>query len=287
MPTGTAEYQQTSVDPSVYVRPDQQESQNLRDKILLVFSDLDGTLIHYPKEVVPNEKNIQLPASSTGLVGVVSKRTFQLCQQVRQRVPLYFVSGMRFTTLLARLPYLPRADAYCCDGGGRVFWASDTSGTLRIEPRLDGEAPFYLSEDSVWRKHVMEQHTGRDGFVGSELQTDATSPVVVPIRDRDGPLWRYAKSLLDRGLILDTRGYATCFRVNRKHQSDPSLFDSLLTEDVPQNLAKSTNLGCVDVYPIVSGKLNWYVPFSKDDVDFRLTTLLLKHQAVITLHDAT
>lgn len=239
------------------------------DDIRMVFSDLDGTLIHYPDDLPPTDDDriIRLPASSTGLVGIVSRRTFELCREVRKKAPLYFVSGMRFTTLVSRLPYLPRADAYCCDGGGRIFWARD-SGTdddamLRITPQVEGETPFSLIEDTVWRKHVMEQHVGRDGYVGTEL-LGIDAAATVPIRERDGPLWKFAKQLLEQGIVLDSKGYSTCFRINRKHQREAILFDQLLAKleegkMLPNVLDFSTNLGCIDVYPTVSGKLNWYV----------------------------
>jgi hypothetical protein len=151
--------------------------------IRIVFSDLDGTLIHYPAaaaaadgtatnstttttnttnddndddhdhDTVPEETQmiIALPASSTGLTGTLTRETMALCRVIRRGggggqggggssrndvVPapphqrgggckLAFISGMRFSTLLTRIPYLPRADAYACDSGGRIFIAHD------------------------------------------------------------------------------------------------------------------------------------------------------------------
>jgi hypothetical protein len=145
--------------------------------IRIVFSDLDGTLIHYPAallvgtaaaygtattssttttnttntntthddDAVPPETQmiIALPASSTGLTGTLTRETMALCRIIRRGssrndvVPapphqrggggckLAFISGMRFSTLLTRIPYLPRADAYACDSGGRIFIAHD------------------------------------------------------------------------------------------------------------------------------------------------------------------
>ena len=84
-----------------------------------VFSDVDGTLVHYPKEKLHQEDDdhdndvIHLPPSSTGMRGVISSKTLKLCQSLRHEcnVKLVLVSGMRTSTLLKRLPYLPKADA--------------------------------------------------------------------------------------------------------------------------------------------------------------------------------
>lgn len=89
-----------------------------KSDIRLVFSDVDGTLVHYPSKTVASDEGnqiIKLPPSATGMQGVISSRTLVLCRELRrqQTVTLVLVSGMRTTTLLKRLPYLPRADAYC------------------------------------------------------------------------------------------------------------------------------------------------------------------------------
>jgi hypothetical protein len=90
--------------------------------ILIVFSDLDGTLIHYPANM-PNyseshsgNRILELPPSATGLKGVISSRTLSRCRDLRKAgIKLVLVSGMRTSTLLKRLPYLPKADAYCTE----------------------------------------------------------------------------------------------------------------------------------------------------------------------------
>jgi hypothetical protein len=132
--------------------------------IRIVFSDLDGTLIHYPNNTTAADSKttsttttttntthndnddddaapektpmiITLPASSTGLTGTLTRETMALCRVIRRgrssrgggggSCKLAFISGMRFNTLLSRIPYLPRADAYACDSGGRIFIAHD------------------------------------------------------------------------------------------------------------------------------------------------------------------
>jgi len=62
-------------------------------------------------------------------------------------------------------------------------------------------------------------------------------------------------------LVLDMESYSTCFRVNRKHQMESGMdkFDALLRGEIerPLGLATSINLGCIDFYPVDSGKKNW------------------------------
>ena len=132
----------------------------------------------------------------------------------------------------------------------------------------------------------MENTAGVDGYPGNEVSSDRCANIhdddeyeeclidyenmfgfpleedVVSVVDRKGALWDFARSLQDdHGLILDTTSYSTCFRVNKKHQSPTSTvsFDRLIQGDlsVPSGLDVSTNLGCLDIYPVASGKRNW------------------------------
>ena len=126
-----------------------------RPVIRVVFSDVDGTLVHYPAPPSSasaselNENNnesalLRLPPSSTGTRGIISYKTLQLCQRLRQMevlsstledeksrkkhyVKFVLVSGMRTTTLFQRVSYLPFSDAYCCENGGRIFYPEPLS----------------------------------------------------------------------------------------------------------------------------------------------------------------
>ena len=247
---------------------------SVRD-LAIVFSDLDGTLIHYPDKTSglfsadEIKRFVQLPESSTGMAGIISAETLRLCQEVRRNeVKLVLVSGMRTSTLLKRLPYLPRADVYCSEAGGRIFFATmeyDQGETLRVDPKPFYGAqqsdlePFFVTEDLEWRK-AMERSdaAGVDGFLGAELNA-TKSETPVPISARAGSLWRHASSLEDSGFVIDAKGYSTCFRVNRNHQSNAVAFDALLEGKIacPEGIETSTNLGCVDFYPEASGKKNW------------------------------
>jgi len=257
-------------------------------EIQIIFSDVDGTLVHYPADDVDySESILQLPPSSTGMQGVISAKTLVQCQQIRQkyRRKLVLISGMRTSTLWKRLPFLPRADAYCSEAG-RIFYPTTNMegyhGLVVVPQTYDGCSerdlqPFGLIEDVAWRT-CMEQTCGTDGFVGTEL---ATSQDPIPVKDRKGLLWEYARTLMDKGLVIDTEGYSTCFRVNRKQQTNVAAFDALLTADhhVPPELATSMNLGCLDFYPRDSGKKNCCIHLAKElcnngDVSFMASSAL-------------
>lgn len=179
------------------------------------------------------------------------------------------VSGMRTSTLLTRIPYLPRADAYCSEAGGRIFYPTDDANGFCIEPRPfegatdDDLKPFGLKEDTEWRK-MIEKPAGLDGFVGQELVDFAEgSESNVPASLRRGSIWDYARELENRGLVLDSKGYATAFRVTAKQQPDTAMevFRALQGNKFPcpPQVATRTNLGSMDFYPTISGKKNWYV----------------------------
>jgi hypothetical protein len=249
----------------------------------VVFSDLDGTLIHYPKGPgdLSRLQNIRgmilLPPSSTGMIGVMSGRTLELCRDIRRKgVKFILVSGMRASTLLKRLPYLPKADAYCCEAGGRIFYpvTDERSNSLAISPfAFDGAEsldlePFYLVEDMEWRREMEKSEAaGIHGYIGNEALVNDQSSEAIPLELREGILWSHARSLTARGFVTDLKGYSTCFRVNREHQTADVLphFDSLASGQIPcpSELSTSSNLGCVDFYPSSSGKRNWYAPRSR------------------------
>jgi len=248
----------------------------------IIFSDVDGTLVHYPENVqdsIDTEESlnpiIKLPPSSTGMRGIISSETMRQCADLRRsagRTALVLVSGMRSTTLWKRIPYLPRADAYCSEAGGRIFYpvpastttsttTTTTAVTFRLHPYQGATeedlTPFGLEEDMEWRTR-MQRTTGEDGFSGNEL--DESPPrSVVSIDQREGLLWAFCRDLQKKGFVIDTKGYSTCFRVNRSQQTSVSDadFDALYSMEAPDGLATSVNLGCIDFYPVDSGKKLW------------------------------
>jgi hypothetical protein len=48
--------------------------------------------------------------------------------------PDQLISGARLSTLLMRLPYLPAADAYVCENGGRIFYPGSDLPTGALRP---------------------------------------------------------------------------------------------------------------------------------------------------------
>jgi len=150
---------------------------------------------------------------------------------------------MRGSTLQNRLPYLPKADAYCSDNGGRIFYPSTATAP---EERPSSQQ---LTEDVQW-KEVMssKQHAGPDGYDNA------------PLSDREGNLWQFARDLEHRGWVVDCKGYATCFRMRLNNQKNPSSEMEQQFKDLstlaPHGIVSSVNLGCIDFYPQPSGKKN-------------------------------
>jgi len=239
-------------------------------EILAVFSDLDGTLVHYPKKIPKGERGnaiLKVPPSATGMRGVISSKTLSLIQDIRKKgAKFVLVSGMRTSTFLNRLPYLPRADAYCTEGGGRIFYpVEQDEKDFVVQPeKYDGCTPedlepFSLVEDMEWRRE-METITGKYGL--SDLKELAANPSKVPpLNERDGLLWDYARLLTSKGYKIDATGYSACFRVNYKHQEKMTKaeFAALTNGEIKpfDGLGSSINLSCVDFFPVSSGKKNW------------------------------
>jgi len=281
-----------------------------RQAIKYVFSDVDGTLVHEPKpthgqqtaiERHQSEHILRLPPSSTGMGGIISARTLSLCRRLRRDhdVKLVLISGMRTSTLLERLPYLPRADAYASESGGRIFYpvdvdddrpnGNDEGGSSSFRPvefygsTEEDLKQIVLEEDEDWRRLMAhEDSAGVDGYRGDvadaflssssdDLVPAGGADLVLPLAERKSALWDFANSLVAKGFVIDCRCYASCFRVNRRQQQqqrqrrgdggDGSIsdedFDALASLDVSGlGLGSSTNLGCIDFYPIRSGKKN-------------------------------
>jgi hypothetical protein len=291
----------TSVNVNVNAEPKAETENRIASDphtkdIRILFSDVDGTLVHYPKQPPRknNNKMLQLPPSATGMRGIISSHTLAQTQQLRRSgVKLVLISGMRTSTLLKRLPFLPKADAYCSEAGGRIFYPVTTTTTTTTDEKEehgDGTAtsrdsflvtpqaysgaqkeqgdliPFYIVEDLEWRQR-MEQTAGSFGTT-TTLQEIAVHPDrVLALHERDGLLWDFARDLTSKGYVLDTEGYSACFRVNLKQQTivSPLEFQALLRgETCPPwpGIETSVNLANIDYYPQDSGKKNWYVSVS-------------------------
>mmetsp|Transcript_39357 Transcript_39357/g.91856 ORF Transcript_39357/g.91856 Transcript_39357/m.91856 type:complete len:224 (-) Transcript_39357:176-847(-) len=82
-------------------------------------------------------------------------------------------------------------------------------------------------------------------------------------KNKSSALWNYGQKLEEeRGVVVDSQGYATMFRIKKKDQTridtDAGFVDSILIDgkDIPDGISYSTNLGCIDFYPSISGKKN-------------------------------
>lgn len=213
----------------------------------IVFSDIDGTCVHYDmgETLVPFCAEVDfegetplgleraefqkddarawvlaLPESSSGSRGIISVDTLKAYARLQDfgcRVIL--VSGCRCSTLIQRIPYLPQADAYVCESGGRIFYPA--------------QGGLSLVEDLVWRN--------------AHSSLPPVQPSTVAPETYSGDLWEFYRNLKSKGINIDSKNYSTAFRVKDKRVSG---------QDVPSSLAYSTNLGSLDIYPKTSGKLN-------------------------------
>lgn len=302
---------------------------NTDNSIKIIFSDIDGSLIHYPKSSQENDETQQqqdgndgshneilaLPPSATGMQGIISSQTLATCRDLRveKGVKLVLVTGARTSTLLNRLPYLPKADAYCTEAGGRIFYPTEISmdccnmeemlqSQFTYTPKMYSGAniangdlkPFGLREDMEWRKRMEDGGAGTKAYAGNEIlsnrcdESDDVECLIdydntegfplmedeVAVSQRQGHLWDYANHLVEQeGFVLDTKSYSTCFRVNKKHQTNDK-FNALLAGDIHHphaQIGKSTNLGCIDFFPAVSGKQNC-CQYIADELEYNLAT---------------
>lgn len=225
----------------------------------VVFSDLDGTLVHYPKDICKYADVIAETASSddqpetatlrykqtnevrkcvvlasmTGGKAYLSLRTNELIKQLREmKVIFVIITGARSSTYVARRPHLPPADYEFFENGGRKIAAGrlDASWTDQFQPQI-----------------------------GTIKDRESLLPVFTPPEQRTGTLWALHSQLSAEGWTIDIRNYVSNFRVDVANSSGktPADFKSILKEKCPQlGLSSSYNLGKADIYPSGSGKAN-------------------------------
>lgn len=227
----------------------------------VTFSDLDGTLVHYPKEfssyadivhtddstdrVVIEYKDskirrtcIALP-SKTGGIGYISERTHDLVKQLRNLPNTRFViiTGARASTYAGRRLLLPTSDFEFFENGGRKL--------------IDGHL------DHSWS----DQFQQSVGDIPHVADLSPTAEMKEPV-ERDGKLWDLYRTLKAQHWYLDADDYTTNFRINIKKSEGktPEQFLNLIRNelDIKTNygLDSSFNLGKADIYPLKSGKAN-------------------------------
>ena len=216
----------------------------------LIFSDIDGTLVHIDDDALQRWGRVSedgrvfttavggqislraLPPSSTGTQAFISEQTLLLVSELRQAGHVFvLISGARSSTFLERLPYLPAADAYVMENGGRIF----------IPARKPALTAAPIVEDLKWRKR---HHVAAPVILDS-----------VPPSQRPGILWDLFRKLDQEGWACDANKYSTDFRVSVKKSPGKSDADlRSIIEALPADLACSFNLGSADFYPATSGK---------------------------------
>jgi hydroxymethylpyrimidine pyrophosphatase-like HAD family hydrolase len=202
------------------------------DVCRIVFSDIDGTIMHDPNENTKDNSKVILvtPPSTSGRQGAISAETIHKVATLRARgLKFVIITGARLSTLLMRLPYLPLADAYVCEGGGRIFYPGSS---------LPVACP--VSEDDEWRS-LQAAQAGDPG-------QDAIKP-----EERIGNLWDLYRALGKEGYKLDANGYTTSFRTHPGSKTMEELIQ--ISRSCPPGICSSFNIGAADFYPVTSGKV--------------------------------
>lgn len=76
------------------------------------------------------------------LQGVISVKTLTELERMRKGgVKLVLITGARLSTMLTRMAFLPAADAYVCENGGRIYYPE---ATLTVA--------LPIAEDMDWRR---------------------------------------------------------------------------------------------------------------------------------------
>lgn len=154
--------------------------QGVPPSTICLFSDLDGTMIHFestsrPHVIVPVAENAAvcrhgrepaktraanlLPNSTLGR-GIVSHKTIELMSEFRRLGGhAAIITGARESTLLKRLPSLPASDVIVAETGGILWWQA---GSVDLNaPFDDGTTLKYAvyCRDVPWHA----QHAGQCG----------------------------------------------------------------------------------------------------------------------------
>lgn len=226
---------------------------NNQAPLSVLFSDLDGTLVHYPKDLqqyatiedhTPTSATITYNTtgekrlcttllSKTGGPSYISNRTKDLIAQLRSLGVIFvIITGARTSTYIKRRPYLPSADFEFYENGGRKL----KNGVL----------------DPSWTDRFVYQ-------VGKVAERETLLPEPKALEEREGSLWELCRRMTREGWKVDTRDYMTNFRVDvaKSEGKTESDFQKIVEEEcAAKGLATSFNLGKADFYPAGSGKAN-------------------------------
>ena len=219
-------------------------------RVRAIFSDLDGTIVHFPawfeehgikivsrdaqakRAVVESPTGEQrvcrlLPSSTMG-DGLVSERTVELIAELRARGVIFvIVTAARKSTLFEREPLLPPSDAYVCETGSRIYRGG-----------LD-------ALDEAWAKGFEE--------VSGPLERE------LDVSERPEPLWQLFRRFQAEvpGLKCDARSYYGCFRVDTQgNTAVEAALRACIEAHLPHGITWAMNLGKYDFFPSASGKGN-------------------------------
>ena len=197
-------------------------------RLKAVFSDLDGTLVHFPawfeehgskivsidepsgravlESPTGERRDCRLLPSSTMGHGLVSERTVELVDTLRAEGILFVVvTAARKSTLFERWPLLPDCDARVCETGSRVYLGDELDHTF-----------------STRFEHIT-------GPLDRELE----------VALRPEPLWQFFRSLeAVPNLKRDSRSYYGCFRVDTK---DDAATDAALRAHIAAQLPEGVD----------------------------------------------
>lgn len=152
------------------------------------------TMLHSTQETGKRHKVLKLPPTTTGLQvvavgsctqpvcavqhglsitsgrllqGIISVKTLTELERMRRGgVKLVLITGARLSTMLTRMAFLPAADAYVCENGGRIYYP-DATLTVALP----------IAEDMEWRRthnatginHGLQCHVALHAAMGSAL----------------------------------------------------------------------------------------------------------------------
>lgn len=231
----------------------------LPKRVKIIFSDLDGTLVHFEKHFQPQgiiqsqndeegtaiyqceegpsrgeTRSCRLLPTLTMGPGLFSEKSSDLIHKLREAgVVFVYVTGARKSTMLKRLPLLAPADYAVAETGGRMY---------KLEGGTNNESPVL---DDEW--------TAKISAVCGPIENDMD----LPLDKRSGVLWDWCRELTSKGVPCDTINYTCCFRVDCKKQpgSEATLTEAL-DRGMPPGVSCAQNLGKFDFFPDISGKGN-------------------------------
>jgi len=219
--------------------------------VRVLFSDLDGTLAHYEKDMKEyativgepakdgsvtieyNQLGVQRECAVLGSLSsstaYMSHETTRLVQTLRAAGVLFvIITGARSSTYARRRAALPAADYEFFENGGRML----ASGELVPEWTATFEADVGPVDASV----VPE---------GDAAPAPAT---------RSGKLWDLYREMKEAGWKVDARDYYTSFRVDVAGTTAAGLNAAAFAAWDLRGFSCSFNLGKADIYPAGSGK---------------------------------